>query len=114
MLRSLRATVVIGTAALLLLSLSAQAALYTFTGPFANSGVINDSDPIGLTDAHTLSGLAPTTLDVILTVHLSGSYIDDLTGYIRLGNLTTSPSFNLDSYLTPDHNDFTVDLVSFQ
>src|SRR6266566_8246523 len=83
---------------------STHGALYTFSGPFANNGsgagVIPDNSIIGLADAHTLSGLGSSISDVLLTVHLSGSAIDDLTGYIRLGNLDTSPSVSLNSYLT--------------
>ena len=104
-------------ATILLLGASAEGALYTFSGPFANNGsgagVIPDANTIGLTDSHTLSGLGTSISDVVLTVHLSGAFVDDLTGYIRLGNLSTSPSVSLNSYLTPNNNDFSVDLTSF-
>src|SRR6266571_2687080 len=76
-----------------LLCLSAQGALYTFSGPFQNGGVIPDNSTIGLTDAHTLSGL---------------------TGYIRLGNLASSPFVNLDQYLTDGTTSFSVDLASLR
>ena len=96
---------------------SAQGAVYTFSGPFANNGagagVIPDNSLIGLADAHSLSGLGSSISDVVLTVHLSGSAIDDLTGYLRLGNLVGSPSVDLASYLTPGNNDFTVNLTDF-
>src|SRR6266478_8707792 len=97
-----------------LLCLSAQGALYTFTGPFQNSGVIPDNSIIGLTDAHTLSGLTTTSRDIILTVNLSGASISDLTGYIRLGNLPSSPSVNLDQYLTDGTTSFSVDLAGLR
>jgi len=97
-----------------LLCLSAQGALYTFTGPFQNGGVIPDNSTIGLTDAHTLSGLTTTSRDIILTVNLSGASISDLTGYIRLGNLPSSPSVNLDQYLTDGTTSFSVDLASLR
>src|SRR6266581_3344176 len=97
-----------------LLCLSAQGALYTFSGSFQNSGVIPDNSTIGLTDAHTLSGLTPSSRDIILTVNLSGASISDLTGYIRLGNLPSSPSVNLDQYLTDGTTSFSVDLASLR
>src|SRR6266567_2554761 len=97
-----------------LLCLSAQGALYTFSGSFQNSGVISDNNPIGLTDAHTLSGLTTTSRDIILTVNLSGASISDLTGYIRLGNLASSPFVNLDQYLTDGTTSFSVDLASLR
>src|SRR6266571_5242627 len=55
-----------------LLCFSAQGALYTFSGSFQNGGVIPDNSTIGLTDAHTLSGLTPLSQDIILTVDLAG------------------------------------------
>src|SRR5689334_2632375 len=58
---------------LLFLGLSAQGALYTFSGPFTGGGVIPDNTIIGLTDAHTLTGLSPVIADVILTVNISGT-----------------------------------------
>ncbi len=95
----------------------ARGALYTFSGPFANNGsgagVIPDNSIIGLADAHTLSGLGASISDVILTVHLSGTSIEDLTGYIRLGNTLASPSVDISSYLTPGNNNFSVDLNAF-
>ena len=97
-----------------LLCLSAQGALYTFSGPFQNGGVIPDNSTIGLTDAHTLSGLTTTSRDIILTVNLSGASISDLTGYIRLGNLASSPFVNLDQYLTDGTTSFSVDLASLR
>ncbi len=97
-----------------LLCLSAQGALYTYTGSFQNGGVIPDNSTIGLTDAHTLSGLTTTSRDIILTVNLSGASISDLTGYIRLGNLASSPFVNLDQYLTDGTTSFSVDLAGLR
>ncbi len=97
-----------------MLCLSAQGALYTFSGSFENGGVISDNNPIGLTDAHTLSGLTTTSRDIILTVNLSGASISDLTGYIRLGNLPSSPSVNLTQYLTDGTTSFSVDLAGLR
>lgn len=92
---------------------SARGELYTFSGPFANNGVITDGNPIGLADAHTLSGLDSSISDVVLTVHLTGTAIDDLTGYIRLGDLVTSPSVDLAPWLTSGNNDFSIHLADF-
>src|SRR5881296_394250 len=108
--RVLRKGLAVGVIAALL-CLSAQGALYTFSGSFENGGVISDNSTIGLTDAHTLSGLTTTSRDIILTVNLSGASISDLTGYIRLGNLPSSPSVNLDQYLTDGTTSFSVDLA---
>ena len=101
------------TAVLLALCVSAHGAVFTYAGPFANSGVIPDNDPIGLTDAHAISGLASSISDVVLTVHLSGSFITDLSGYIRLGNLTGSPTVDLSPTLALGSGDFTLDLAAF-
>src|SRR6266478_4527330 len=111
--RMLRRGLAVGVIAALL-CLSAQGALYTFSGSFQNGGVISDNSTIGLTDAHTLSGLTTTSRDIILTVNLSGASISDLTGYIRLGNLPSSPSVNLDQYLTDGTTSFSVDLAGLR
>ncbi len=111
--RMLRKGLAVGVIAALL-CLSAQGALYTFTGPFQNGGVIPDNSTIGLTDAHTLSGLTTSSRDIILTVNLSGASISDLTGYIRLGNLPSSPFVNLDQYLTDGTTSFSVDLAGLR
>ena len=111
--RVLRKGLAVGVIAAML-CLSAQGALYTFSGSFQNGGVISDNSTIGLTDAHTLSGLTTTSRDIILTVNLSGASISDLTGYIRLGNLPSSPSVNLDQYLTDGTTSFSVDLAGLR
>jgi hypothetical protein len=92
--------------------LSAQGALYSYSGPFPNSGVIPDHNPIGLTDAHNITGLAPSISSIILTVHFTGNYVDDLTGYLRLGNQPTSPSFDLTSNLSTAATSYTLNLTS--
>jgi hypothetical protein len=96
----------------------APAALYTsFSGGFANNGagagVIPDNNPVGLADARSLSGLGSSIVEVVLTVQLSGSAIEDLRGYLRLGDTLSSPSVSLNPYLTPNNNNFTVPLASF-
>lgn len=103
----------------LLLQFPAAGGLYTFSGSFvdngAGAGVIPDNSIIGLADSHSITSEGSVISSVVLTVQLSGKAIDDLTGYIRLGNTATSPSVSLNSYLTPDHNNFSVNLsTSFQ
>jgi hypothetical protein len=84
---------------LLVLSLSAQATLYTFSGTPTDNGAgpggIPDNNTIGLSESQTLSGLPNSISAVTLNVTLSGGLGSDLMGYLRLGNLTGSPSVNL-------------------
>ena len=84
---------------LLVLSLSSQATLYTFSGTPTDNGAgpggIPDNNTIGLSESQTLSGLPNSISAVTLNVTLSGGLGSDLTGYLRLGNLTGSPSVNL-------------------
>ena len=89
---------------LLALSLSAQAALYPFSGPFNNNGgagdnIIPDNSGIGLSDAHTLSGLGISLSSVTLSLTLQNGLGTDLSGYLRLGNTMSSPSYDLTSFL---------------
>jgi hypothetical protein len=84
---------------LLALGFSAQAALF-FGGPFNNNGgagadVIPDNSTIGLSDSEVVSGFATSLTSVMLSVTLQGGVATDLSGYLRLGNLTTSPDYNL-------------------
>ncbi len=71
---------------------SLQAALYNFTGPFTDNGagnppgLIPDNSTIGLTDSHTLSGLAPVIADVRVTLNISGGFNGDLYAYLRLND----------------------------
>src|ERR1035441_10236527 len=80
---------------LLALGLSANATLFTFSGPFADNGagagVIPDNNIIGLGDSHTLSGLDFSISSMILSVTLQHGVATDLSGYLRLGNLSGSP-----------------------
>ena len=94
------------------LCLSAHGAVYSFTGPFENGGVIPDNNPIGLTDAHNITGEPTSITSIILTLHISGNYVDDLTGYLRLGNQSSSPSYDLTSNLSSGANDYTLNLSS--
>jgi hypothetical protein len=81
---------------LLACSLSAQATLYTETYG-GGAAAIPDNNTIGLGETITLSGLADTYItSVILHFTLVNGFASDLTtAYLRLGNLTGSPSINL-------------------
>lgn len=81
---------------LLALALPAQGALsYLDT----TSGTIADNSIIGLTRSTTISDPAWNVTGVTLTFTLSGGFGTDLTGYLRAGNLESSPFFDLTSYL---------------
>jgi subtilisin-like proprotein convertase family protein len=69
------------------LNLSALGAMYsygptTFNPPFANGTSIPSGSLSGWADTETVSGLAPTLVDVSVTVNVSGSYNGDLYAYI--------------------------------
>src|SRR5439155_26998021 len=64
--------------------------------------------------AHTVSGTTTTSRDISLTVNLSGASISDMTCYIRLGNLASSPFVSLDQYLTDGTASFSVDLAGLR
>ena len=66
------------------LSFSASAALYSYN--YNVNTVIPDNNIIGVTDAHTLSGLLPQITDVRVSLNISGGYNGDLYGYLRLNN----------------------------
>jgi hypothetical protein len=83
----------------LALNLPAWGALYsygTLNGDPA-IGAIPDNSTIGLTATHTLSGLESSLTDVTLTFVLQGGFAGDLSGYLRLGNLTGSTAYDLTS-----------------
>jgi hypothetical protein len=90
---------------LLALSLSASATLsFTSSGPFNNNGgagagIIPDNSIIGLSDSHTFSGELTSITAVILSVTLQGGFGTDLTGYLRMGNQTSSPYYDLTTTL---------------
>lgn len=107
-------------ALLLALQLPAWGSLYSYGtlngGP--PIGVIPQNSLIGLTDAHTLSGLGSSISGVTLTLELQGGFASDLQGYLRLGNLAGSTAYNLASLIqgqtlsesTP--TDYTIDLTT--
>ena len=68
----------------LTLGASAHAGLYTFN--YGVNAAIPDNSIIGLTDAHTVSGLNSTITDIRVTLNISGGFNGDLYGYLRLNN----------------------------
>lgn len=88
---------------LLAASLPASAALYySSSGPFNNNGdagagIIPDNSSIGLSDSHTFSGEATEIQSVSLSITLQGGFSSDLSGYLRMGNLESSPYADLTS-----------------
>jgi hypothetical protein len=78
-------------------SLKASAALYTSTTPVA----IPDNSTIGTGGAlsYTASGLNWSISDVVLKFNLQGGYAGDLSGYLRLGNTSGSPAYDLTSLI---------------
>jgi len=96
----------------LAICLSARGAMYTFSSGFQNGGLIPDNNTIGIFDARSISGEQQSITSVIFTLHLSGLYVDDLSGYLRLGNLVTSPYYDLTSDLSTAANDYTLNLSS--
>lgn len=78
------------------LAIPAQGALYWSD---STAGTIADNSIIGLTRSTTISDPAWNVTGVTLTFTLSGGFGTDLTGYLRAGNLESSPSFDLTSYL---------------
>ena len=68
----------------LALCASAQAGLYTFN--YGVNAAIPDNSIIGLTDAHTISGLNSPITDIQVTLNISGGFNGDLYGYLRLND----------------------------
>lgn len=85
---------------LLALSLSAQADMVPFNAPPAPA-VIPDNNTLGLTETLSVSGESFSS-DVMLSFTLAGGSGTDLSGYLRLGNLATSPSYGLTSLVQAD------------
>jgi len=70
---------------------------YGTAGGGSAIGVIPDNSSIGLADSHAIGGLDNSISSLILSITLQGGVATDLSGYLRLGNLTTSPAFSLTS-----------------
>ena len=67
-------------------------------------GTIPDNNTIGLTESFTASETGTSISALTLTVVLQGGDSTDLSGYLRLGNTTGSPSYDLTSLIqgTPE------------
>ena len=68
----------------LALCASAHGGLYTFN--YGVNAAIPDNSIIGLTDAHTISGLNSPITDIQVTLNISGGFNGDLYGYLRLND----------------------------
>jgi hypothetical protein len=89
---------------LLALSLSAQAGIiYTYGDGTVNTA-IPDNNTLGLTELLTINNITePASISmVMLNFTLAGGFGTDLTGYLRLGNLSGSPSYSLTSLIQAD------------
>lgn len=66
-----------------------------------SGGIIPDNNTIGLTSSIDLSGSGqdPAISSFTLTFVLQGGDSTDLSGYLRLGNQTTSPYYDLTSLI---------------
>lgn len=65
------------------LTLPSVADVYTFSGPFANSGIVPDYPASGWSDMQTLSGISGVISDVNVMLNISGGWNGDLYGYLR-------------------------------
>jgi len=65
------------------LVLPARADIYTFNGPFANSGVVPDYPATGWSDVQNLSGISGLISDVNVMLNISSGWNGDLYGYVR-------------------------------
>jgi subtilisin-like proprotein convertase family protein len=87
---------------LLAVNFPANAALFQYgtLGGGSAIGTIADNNTIGLTDAHAVSMSPLNSITALtLTVVLQGGFASDLTGYLRLGNTTSSPFYSLTSLI---------------
>ena len=83
------------------LTLPAGAALYSF-GTLNSQpalGPIPDNNTLGLTESYTVSGEGASLSGLTLTFVLQGGAASDLSGYLRLGNTGSSPSYSLTSLI---------------
>jgi subtilisin-like proprotein convertase family protein len=100
---------------LLALGFSAKAALYTYSG---GDAVIPDNSTIGLPETITDISEPGSITAVTLNFTLTGGNGTDLSGYLRLGNLSGSPSYSLTSLVQADPTissggvNFNVDVTS--
>jgi len=78
-----------------LLAASVPAGASLYESGTLSGGVIPDNNPLGLTETVTVSGQDPVISDVTLNFTLQGGSATDLSGYLRLGNTDSSPSYNI-------------------
>ena len=83
----------------LVLAFSVPAWAGVYNSGTLTGGTIPDNNTIGLTEAVVVSGQETVISDVTLTFVLSGGASTDLSGYLRLGNTDTSPSYDLTSLI---------------
>jgi subtilisin-like proprotein convertase family protein len=86
---------------LLAFSVPAGAALYQYGALAGGSalGAIPDNNTIGLTESFTASEAGSSISALTLTIQLQNGSATDLSGYLRLGNTTGSPYYNLTSLI---------------
>lgn len=86
---------------LLAVSSPAWATLYQFGTLNGGSalGPIPDDNTIGLTENYTVSGMDVSISALTLTFVLQNGVASDLSGYLRLGDTTGSPAYNLTSLI---------------
>ena len=104
---------------LLAITFPARAAIYSF-GTLNNAsplGVIPDNNTLGLTESYTVSGEGLSLSGLTLTFALQGGASSDLSGYLRLGNTGSSPSYSLNSLIqgtaeAPGGTTYTIDFTS--
>jgi hypothetical protein len=94
---------------------SARGALYHFDGPTsgdagAGAGVIAARNSVPLVNIESISGIAPTITDTILTVHLGTSDgLSDIQGLLRLGDTSGSHYITF----TPTSTSYVLDFSDF-
>ena len=83
------------------MSFSARASLYQFGTLNSDPaiGTIADNSSIGLSSSYTISSEGASLSGMTLTFVLQGGTSSDLTGYLRLGDTTGSPSYDLSTLI---------------
>jgi len=103
----------------LLVSHPAWASLYGYgtltPGGGAAIGAVPDNNTVGLTESFMASESGLSISALTLTMVLQGGASSDLSAYLRLGNTTGSPSYNLSSLIqgTPEAPGGTTYTVNF-
>jgi len=96
-------TIICITSLVLAFSLHSWASLYGYgtLNPEGGSaiGTIPDNSSIGLTESFTASESGSSISALTFNVVLQGGSATDLSGYLRLGNTSESPSYDLSSLI---------------